>query len=57
MLKLADLPNQHGFTFTGIKKDGTEIDCYIYNSIESGHIVLACYTNERVYNQLVSWKR
>jgi len=54
---LGDLPNQDGFTFTGVTKDGKYIPCRIYNDIAQGHVVLTQHTSERCFYRLSGWIR
>lgn len=54
---LKDIPNEHGFSFIGVKRDGSEVDCYVHNTIDSGHVVMTCYTLKRINGDLVGWKK
>lgn len=56
MFKLDSLPNKHGFEFVGIKKDGTEIDCWVYKEVVGTHVVLSMHSNNRVFSELKGWK-
>ncbi len=49
------LPNQDGFEFTGIKRNGAEVDCFVKFSMEGQYIVLTKYTFNRVFNELQGW--
>lgn len=52
---LAFLPNVNGFAFTGIKHDGSKIQCYVKFSFEGQYVALSVANNERVFNQLRGW--
>lgn len=53
---LKDLPNVHGYEFTGIMKDGTPIDCQIYKDVCGAYQVLSAYSKNRAFSELKGWQ-
>jgi len=51
----SSLPNKEGFEFTGVKFDGSEVDCFVKKSLEGQYIVLTSHTFNRIFQQLKGW--
>jgi hypothetical protein len=49
-LRIADLPNRDGFKFTGVKHDGTFVQCNIVKGF-NGYFI----SGEAKYGELKGW--
>lgn len=52
-MPLSDIPNQAGFKFTGIRKDGTLAQCEVAK--HPGYLGTYYVTGEAKFEDLVSW--
>ena len=55
--ELGDLPNQAGFRFVGVCKDGAELDCEVRRDAEGLHRACSRGTWEPVYSRLKAWRK
>jgi hypothetical protein len=56
MNQLEDIPNQNGFRFIGICRDGSEIECIIKEVDECCSVRTDDAISEPIYRLLKSWR-
>jgi len=56
MLPLADIPNQEGYEFTGICKDGSKIPCIVHRDSAGMHCAYSLIDDLKCYDNLIGWK-
>ena len=57
MLPLADIPNQEGFEFTGICKDGNKIPCIVHRDSVGIHCAYSLIDDLKCYDKLMGWEK
>lgn len=55
MKPLKDIPNTHGYIFTGVTKDNKQIECIVEREEKTGlHYIVEKETGIRCYDKLAS---
>lgn len=52
---LADLPNTDGFRFTGLRKDGSKLQCVVKVDKTGMHLAVCVESGRKVFNELRAW--
>ncbi len=56
MRELKDIPNQEGYEFTGICKDGTELPCIVHRDSVGIHCAYSLIDDLKCYDKLQGWE-
>ena len=56
MHELKDIPNQEGYEFTGICKDGSKIPCIVRKDSVGWHCAYSLIDNLKYYTKLKGWE-
>ena len=56
MKPLKDIPNQEGYTLTGIAKDNQKLECIVERDEKTGlHYIVEKQTGARCFDKLAGW--
>lgn len=53
---LAELPNQQGFAFIGVKRDGSEVSCVVARHHGGSHYVRLAGPGALLFSELIAWR-